>query len=261
VRVGALLAAALTLFPAARVHAASFLNPEIPAQPCRPTIACTAEFGPAGAVQLELGYLGKELESSPFQHSIPFLLELNATDWLQIQLGGQGIFSAPATYFDNVTLGLKTIFVKQSGLVPTLGVSATLSVPTFAGQTGYTRIVDLFLVGYASKDFGPIHADLNLALNLWRIDGTAEPQPWAALSFSTNITTRFGADLEGYVFGSADPVATKDAGVLAALTFTPSPFITFDAGGDVSLFRDVRSYSLFVGLTVVLANLYEQQKQ
>ena len=30
----------------------------------------------------------------------------------------------------------------------------------------------------------------------------------------------------------------------------------WDAGGDVSLFRDVRSYSFFAGLTVVLANLY-----
>ncbi|HEX4385386.1 MAG TPA: hypothetical protein VH083_20645 [Myxococcales bacterium] len=259
-RVGALLAAALTLFPAVRAQAASFLNPEIPAQPCRPTIACTAEFGPAGAVQLELGYLGKELENAPFQHSIPFLLDLNATGWLQIQLGGQGVFSQPATYFDNLSLGLKAMLLKQSDYLPTVSFSATVSVPTFAGQTGYTRITDLFFAGYVSKDFGPIHADFNLALNVWRIDGTAEPQPWAALSFSTNLTTRFGADLETYVFGSADPVATKDAGVLAALTFSPSPFLTFDAGGDVSLFRDVRSYSLFVGLTVVLANLYEQPK-
>jgi hypothetical protein len=67
-----------------------------------------------------------------------------------------------------------------------------------------------------TKDFGPLHADLNLDENVWRLEGYPRPQHWVALALSMTLPPPFGVMAEGYYFSNASPVATRDGGFLFA---------------------------------------------
>jgi hypothetical protein len=138
------------------------------------------------------------------QQSAPFLLKLTLADWVQFQLGSNGITRAsqpaPAFFFDDVTFGLKFHLVDQSDYLPSLSFSTTASVPTGAAE-GYLRTYDLFLVGYATKDIGWLHAGLNLGANLWRVETPVSTQAWAALALSVQLPHGLGLMLEGRSLG------------------------------------------------------------
>ena len=159
-------------------------------------------------------------------------------------------------YLDNVSAGGKLHLLDQGAALPSVSLSAALSVPTFAGQTGYTRADDAFFLGYVTKDVGPVHVDLNVGLNEWAIDTSPKAQPFVALALSTPLPPPFGIMGEVYVFGDAPPVASRDGGVLFAVTHSPRPWLVFDLGGDVGFFPSTRAWSAFVGMTVVPAVLW-----
>lgn len=133
----------------------------------------------------------------------------------------------------------------------------TLSVPTFDG-VNQLRTVNTFGLVYVTRDFGPIHADLNLGVNAWRIDGAPVGQEMAAFALSANLPAPFGIMAEAYYFTDAAPVATRDGGFLFALTHSPKPWLVFDVGGDVGYFPSVRAYSAFVGMTIVPVRLWKE---
>ena len=230
------------------------------ALPCRPTIACTADIVPPGVMELESGYIYRRLGSGADQSSIPFLLKLTLVEWLQAQLGSNGptVASAPseARFFDDVTAGLKLHVRDQSCRLPSISLSATLSIPTFQA-TGYTRTYDALFTAYVTKDFGWLHADWNLGGNLWRIENAPLRQAWSALALSTQLPRHFGAMLEAYYFSNAAPVNPRDGGILAAVSFQPRKWIVFDAGPDVGLVRATRVASAFVGVTLIFLDLWD----
>jgi hypothetical protein len=230
------------------------------ALPCRPTIACTADLVPPGTFEIEAGYLYRAAAGGATQRTFPVLLKLTLTPWLQLQVGSNGYTVAqgdvPARFLDDVVLGLKLHLADQVGARPALALSAAVSVPTPAGQEGYLRTYDALFTAYASKDVGPIHADLNVGMNLWRLEDHPLPQAFAALAFSADLVAPFGVMAEGYAFSSAAPVAARDGGFLFAFTHAPRRWLMFDLGGDVGLFRATRAYSVFVGLTVIPAVLW-----
>jgi hypothetical protein len=240
------------ILPAA--GAVSLPDDETRSLPCRPTIACTADIVAPGLFELESGYLYRRLGGGVNQHSIPFLAKLTVAEWLQIQVGGNGPTFADGPvavrYVDDITGGLKFHLLDQRGWLPSLSVSATLSVPISSAQ-GFTRTYDALFTTYVSKDFGWLHADLNVGLNLWRLEGPVEVQPWAALSLSVGLPAGFGTMLEGYVFADASPISPRDAGVLTGLTYSPKPWLVFDLGVDIGLIHATRSVSVFAGVTVV----------
>jgi hypothetical protein len=229
-------------------------------QPCRPTIACTADLVPPGTFEVEAGYLYSAAATGATQRSSPFLLKLTLARWLQLQVGSNGYTVAqgdmPALFFDDIVLGLKFHVADQARAQPALALSAALSVPTPTRQEGYLRTYDAFFTGYASKDVGPIHGDLNVGMNLWRLEDHPLPQAFAALALSADLVAPFGVMAEGYAFSSAAPVATRDGGFLFAFTHAPRRWLMFDLGGDVGFFPAVREYSAFVGLTVIPAVLW-----
>jgi hypothetical protein len=230
------------------------------ALPCRPTIACTADIVPPGALEIEVGYIRRRLAANVVQGSTPLLLKLTIASWIQVQLGSNGwirAIGAPMNYFDNVEAGLKFHLVDQHGARPSLALSGAIAAPTFASQLGYTPAWDVMLVAYATRDFGWLHADANAGLNVWNATADARWQPWGALALSGEMPNHFGAMLEGYVFGDATPWATRDAGVLTAVTWSPRAWLTFDVGADVGLIPSVRSASLFAGLTFVPIDLWD----
>lgn len=218
--------------------------------PCRPTIACTAQIEVPGLLTVEAGYLLRKLDNAGSQQSVPFLFKLSANDWLQWQLGSNGPTfaggSAPARFFDDVTLGAKVRLLRTSSTA--LSVSATLSAPLPA-QTGYLRTWDVFFIGYLSQVLpAGFSADLNLGLNDWRLGDGALLQPWGALAVNHDLAAGFTAMAEIYRFGSADPVAPRDSGVLAALSYQAASWLVLDGGADLGIVSG-RSFSIFAGVT------------
>jgi hypothetical protein len=231
------------------------------AMPCRPTIACQADFVPAGVLELEAGYIYRRLGNGADENGFPFLLKLTLIDRLQLQVGTNGatFITAPsqASYFDNATVGLKLHFHDQSKYVPSLSVSATLSVPTFEAM-GYVRAYDALFTAYITKDIGRLHVDWNVGFDAWRIDGSPLAQAWTALALSTSLPHSFGAMLESYYFSDASPLSAEDAGVLIAGGFQPKKRIVIDAGVDIGLVHATRDVSAFVGMTLILGELWRQ---
>jgi hypothetical protein len=183
---------------------------------------------------------------------------------LQLQVGtnGYSIMSdvpgnVPAQYLDDVTVGPKLHFVDQTEHMPSIAVSAAASIPTFSVD-GYTRTYDALFTGYVTKDLGPLHADLNVGLNLWRIEDPS-PQVFAALAVSTTLFGPLAAMAEGYVFTSGAPIASRDGGLLLALSQTPRTWLVFDEGGDIGFYPSARSFSLFVGATFIPAVFWRKE--
>jgi hypothetical protein len=233
---------------------------DVAALPCRPTIACTADIVRPGALEIEAGYIGRALGAGEKQSSFPVLFKLTLARWVQLQVGSNGYTlargPAPAQYIDNVSAGAKLHLLDQGAAVPSVSLSAAVGVPTFAGQTGTTRADDAFFLAYVTKDFGPVHVDLNLGLNEWGLDTSPRAQPFAALAVSTPLPPPFGIMGEVYAFSDAPPLAPHDGGFLFAVTHSPRPWLVFDVGGDAGLFPSTRKWAAFVGMTVVPAVLW-----
>ena len=248
---GSLLA--ILLAAPATAHAAGGPDDRDKVLPCRPTIACTADLVSPGSIEIEAGYLYRHLDSGP-QRTTPFLLKLTLAPWVQLQVGSNGYTAAEgARYMDNVVLGAKFHLFDQRGYRPALAFSAAVSMPTPAGQEGYLRMWDLLFTAYGTKDFGPVHADLNVGLDVFRLDGGPVPQGWGALALSADLVAPFSAMLEGYAFSNAAPASTRDGGILFAITHSPRKWLTFDIGGDVGVFPSLRAFSVFMGLTIIPA--------
>jgi hypothetical protein len=226
------------------------------AHPCRPTISCTADLTSPGTLEIEAGELASVARGGGQQASFPVQLKQTFTPVLQLQVGTNGYTiagpSPHARYLDNVVVGPKLHLVDQGALVPSLALSAELGLPTFPAA-GYALHDDAFVAAYASKDFGPVHADLNVGLDAWQLDASVQPQLFTALAFSTAVTAWLSVAVEGYVFSDANPVASRDAGVRVALGLTARPWLVLDLGGDLGAYPDTRAASFFAGATFIPA--------
>lgn len=226
------------------------------ALPCRPTIACTADIVHAGTAEVEAGYIYRRLAHGVNQSSTPFLIKLSLTDWIQVQLGSNGMtYAGGDTFFDDIEVGLKARVLRQSDHVPAVSISALASVPTFAA-TGYQRTYDLLATLYVTKDVSWLHTDFNVGYSAWRLEGSPLSQAWTALAFSVPLDHHVGAMLEGYLFSDAAPLQPPDAGVLAAVSYQPRPWLVLDAGPDVALEHATRILSAFVGMTIIPVELW-----
>jgi hypothetical protein len=230
------------------------------AMPCRPTIACTADFVPPGVVELESGYLYRRLGNGADQSSLPLLFKLTLLEWIQLQLGSNGptVASAPseARYLDDITAGLKIHLLDQTAHLPSLSISATASIPTFQA-TGYTRTYDALFTAYLTKDFGWLHADWNVGANVWRLENMPLSQAWTALALTVALPARFSAMAETYYFSDAAPVNARDGGVLAAVSYQPLKWLVVDAGADLGLVTSTRVASVFAGATIIFLDLWD----
>jgi hypothetical protein len=238
-------------------------EPELPndtdvSLPCRPTIACTADLVKPGSVEIESGALYRRTRTSGPLHKgvwmFPVIAKLTLIEQLQLQIGSNGYSTtvSPPTerYLDDIVITPKLHFLDQTKYLPSLSVSAELSIPTFRA-TGYLRNYDTFFTGYVTKDFGPLHADLNAGMNVWAFDDHPAPQGFTALALSAPLPWPFGIMVEGYVFTDAQPVSRRDGGFLFALSHAPKPWLVFDVGGDIGFYPSTHSFATFLGMTIV----------
>jgi hypothetical protein len=233
------------------------------ALPCRPTIACTADIVPPGDVEVEVGYLFRKLHAPALQHSMPVLVKLTLATWVQLQIGGNGptFATAPVAtrYVDDLVAGLKLHLGDQAPQIPSLSLSVDLSAP-ISSAAGFERTYDLLVTLYVTKDFGPLHADLNVGVNLWRLEGAPLMQPWIALALSVELPRHFIVMAESYYFADAAPIAPEDGGFLFAVAYSPRRWLVFDVGGDVGYFPSQRAVSAFAGMTMVPAALWRPRR-
>ncbi|MBE2254221.1 MAG: hypothetical protein IAE78_32125 [Myxococcus sp.] len=217
----------------------------VKAQPCRPTVACTAELVPAGHAEVELGAL-----TGGSGTGVNLLAKVSVLDWLQVQFGSDQLLAfdgKQAWAVDGAVAALKVRLFEQADLLPTLSLSSRLAAPTRPPLPALQSTVDLNFTAHASKDLGPVHADLNGMFNLFGFD---QAQGQVALALSTGLTSQVGVALEGHsTFGN--PRRPNDGGVRAVLTFSPVEQLVFDLGGDVGFFPQTRAWSMFFGLVFV----------
>ncbi len=223
------------------------------ALPCRPTVACTADIVPAQTVEIELGYQGRFIADQGTRHSAPFLLKYTVWPWLQAQVASNGpaLQRQPVLqeYFDDVQVGPKFHLWDQTPTRPSVALSVAISLPTMAAP-GYVRTYDLLTAAFITKDVGPVHLDLNVGFNLWRLRSPLQ-QYWGALAATAQLTPVWAVMAEVYGFSSASPISTADAGLLLAVSVAPMPWLVCDIGGIVSADRATSLGTAFIGLTVI----------
>lgn len=221
------------------------LTANVKAQPCRPTVACTAELVPAGHAEIELGGFG-----SSDATSVNVLAKVSLLDWLQVQLGSDHFLRVEGgqlTAIDGAVGFLKGRLLAQDGWVPTVSASLKVAMPTRPPLPAAQSSVDLGGTLHLSKDLGPLHADLNGTL---LVAGLREAQGQGALAVSTGLPGDFGVALEVHsTFGN--PRLSNDGGLRAVLTWSAADFLVFDLGGDLGFFRQTRAWSVFAGLVFV----------
>jgi hypothetical protein len=247
-----------------RADAFNWADADHRALPCRPTIACTADIVPPGGVEIEIGYLFRQVQTSVRQHSVPFLAKLTLASWVQLQIGGNGPTLAngavPARYLDDIVAGFKFHLADQSREVPSYALSVELSSPVSTAP-GFIRTFDLLTTLYVTKDIRWLHADLNIGFNLWQLEGPTKPQGWIALALSVELPRRFTVMAESYYFSDAAPVAPRDGGLLTALAYAPRRWLVLDVGGDAGYFQAQRSFSVFAGMTIAPVTLWSARRR
>jgi len=240
-----LLVTTMVLAAHATAFAAETPTARDKALPCRPTVSCTADLAAPGTLEVEAGWLTAKGDFGSTKNA-PMLVKLTLTKLVQLQVGSNGpTFVEPsrALYFDDVLVGAKLHLTDQSKTGPSFAVTALVGIPTYNG-------LEAFVTGHASKDLGPIHADVNLGISEYQLDTTPVSQGFGAIALSTSLPPPFGVALETYYFTDAAPIP-HDGGVRLALSATPKPWLVFDFGGDVGFFPSVRSFSLFFGMSIV----------
>jgi hypothetical protein len=252
----ALRAAAILVLMTAPVLAADLPGPGDRVLPCRPTVACGAGIAPPGQLALEAGVQHKNLAGARVD-SAPLLFLLSLSENFQVQLGTPGPTfvsgsAGPQSFLDASQVLGKFSLPLGDGM-PTLGATAAVNLPTQAGVGKRTDALFALLVSQEVRGF---HADLNLGLNLVAVDAQAQKQGWAALSVSHDLPFDLTGMAESWYSTAAGAAIGRDGGVLAAVSWSPRPWLCFDVGGDAAVFGGDRSFSVFVGVSTVLGNLW-----
>lgn len=227
---------------------------EIAALPCRPTIACMAEVVPAGTFEVEAGYGGR-VASTGVSHSGQLLLKYSLLDRLQLQLATNNVFlvgdGLAARAFDGVMPGVKVLVNEQGTWAPSNAFSLHMMFPTQSFDRAAQTTIDLQGWWYLSRDFGPVHADLNVAGTLYDLGGRRTPQGLTALAISLSLGRGFGVFTEVYsTWGNAMAIPL-DGGSLNGISFAPVDSLVIDVGGDVGFYWGTRTFTAFAGVTFV----------
>jgi hypothetical protein len=223
--------------------------------PCRPTVTCTADLAPPGTLELELGYQARWPSAGATQQTTPILAKLPILRWLELQLGTNGLtLAGSARYIDNAVAGAKLHVLDQTATLPSIAVTASVSVPTVA-QRGYVRAYDGAVVVHASKDVGHVHLDVNLGLIADDLGGARAYQPWAAVAATYPLTSRISIALEPHYFADASPVAPRDAGAIVAVEVAVRGWLVLDGAID-AVGLEPRSLAALVGVSIAPARLW-----
>jgi hypothetical protein len=226
--------------------------------PYRPSVSSPAQLPAAGQLEFEAGVLSAS-GGGARRDSLPVLFKLALSDQWGVLVGGEAYVSsrdadgARARGIGDTNLILKRAFVIDSATAFGLELGAKLPTARTAigsGEADYT------LNTIFSKDLGPVHMDANAnltRLGAWEA-GTGRNQTGLSASFSTPVAERWSATAE--LSGTRRSHAGNTSQLLLAAAYSPSKFMTIDAGLAHGLSAAAPDWSLFTGLVVPLARLW-----
>lgn len=250
--------AALVLSPALAVGVAQGADEGFaPITPYRPSVSSPAQLPAPGQLEFELGGL-RQRNDDTTRSSLPYLFKLAFNpDW-GVLLGGEAhVWQHDAGGREqgagDTTLTLKRAWTVNSDSA--FGAEFAVKLPTANDSIGSGR-KDWSLNTIYSRDFGPVHMDANLnALRLGQVDpGTVRTQVGASAAFSNALSDRWGVNAEWS--GTHRTGAPSGTQLLAAFTYSPTKFLTFDIGAARAMHPLPSTTLIFTGVVMPLAKFW-----
>ena len=237
----------------------AFADEQPSVTPYRPSVSTPAALSAPGWLELEAGGQLDRGNAATRQDSVPYTLKLAfSQDW-GIRLGGNAWVRTTDDVGQRVSgMGDVSVVLKRRFGIDdarAFGLEFGVTPPTghegiSGGKTAYS------LNGIYSADLGSYHTDINLsATRLGAVDADAGrvQRLWAA-SLSKAFNDRWG--------GVAELSGTQQRGIgatpqwLAAASCNVSKSMTLDAGVARSFGPQGPQWSLFSGVTVLVARLF-----
>ncbi len=225
----------------------------IEAVPNRPTFSTTAESVQKGVFEIEYG-----LEAAPGHQNINGLLKFGLVKDLELRFANNLIERDAGTAgLGDSAVGFKYRFLKEKGVLPTLSVLYTLTIPTATAGlgAGSAGIAAGILI---SKDFGKHHLDFNESLQwLGRAGiGGFDRNYFSALAYSHPLTEKLGVAAEIAGFSRTNTATPLTLTVLQALTYNISPRLVLDGGCYLAAHGNLPRATFFAGVTYAVVDLY-----
>lgn len=243
----------------------------ITVNPNRPSFANPATTTQPGVAELEFGLQQSLPGDGSRSDTQPTLLKLGLTEHVELRLGWNGVERDRAPDGSSVSggtdpsLGFTWRFLDQGAFGADVALSAYRTLPRASVAKGLgTGTADMQAALLMSKDFGDLHADLNV-LETWagragggraeggragggQTGGGHARQPAAALAFGYRLRGPWSLGAELYAIG-ASAAGPRTVSTLWNLACQVSSRLVLDAGVDRGLNRDAPRWNRFVGLT------------
>lgn len=232
-----------------------------PVTPYRPSISSPAQLPAEGQLEFEFGGLRQRSEDAR-RTSLPYLFKLAFSKEWGLLVGGEAhVWQRDLTVSPSERpqgLGDTMLTLKRAWTLDeasALGMELGVKLPSAKDTIGSGK-TDWSVNTIYSRDFGPVHMDANLnALRLGLAEpGTSRTQLGASAAFSTALSDRWG--ITGELSGTRRSGAEHGSQGLAALTYSPSKFLTVDIGVARATHPAPATTSLFTGVVFPLARLW-----
>ncbi len=228
----------------------------ITVNPNRPSFANPATTTQPGVAELEFGLQQSLPGDGSRTDTQPTLLKLGLTDHFELRLSWNGVQRDRDPDGNTVSggtdpsLGFTWRFLDQGTFGADVALSATRTWPRASVTKGIgTGTADEQAAFLVSKDFGDLHADLNV-LETWagQAGGGHARQPAAALAFGYKLRGPWSLGAELYAIG-ASAAGPRTVSTLWNVACQVSSRLVLDAGVDRGLNHDAPRWNRFVGLT------------
>ncbi|HEY6269383.1 MAG TPA: hypothetical protein VIX11_13860 [Candidatus Acidoferrum sp.] len=226
---------------------------EITAVPNRPTFASTAEMVQLGVFEIEYGF-----EAAQGHQNINGLLKWGVVKNLELWFLNNPIERDAGTAgLGDSGAGFKYKLFPQKKVRPTVAVLYVATLPTARPELGAGAVAHLVQI-LVSKDFGKHHFDVNEGVQFVGRPqvGGFDRRYFTALSYSRPLRGKWGytGEIAGYSWQNANTAATMT--LLNAATYNLSSRLVLDGGAYFAAYGQLPRFTVFVGLTYSIANLY-----
>jgi hypothetical protein len=227
--------------------------------PYRPSVSTPAALSAPGWLELEVGGLHAHGLAQSRRDSVPYTLKLAFSEDWGVRIGGDAWVRQRDEAGTRLSGGgdMNVVLKRRFGVDSSsaFGLEAGATIPTATTGLG-TGKSDYSINGIYSADLDRYHTDLNIvATRVGQVDqGVSRNQVLWAASLSRALTERWG--LVGELSGTQQHGADHTAQVLAAASYNVSPSLTLDAGLSRSIRSGAPTWSVFTGLTVLMARVF-----